>query len=161
MKGTKTMDEKINNESLEMEATEESTEKALALEEAEAEDMKASENEDSSPDEDDFSQVIKDDGIDDMEELKKQFPELSEISSPSELQGAEKYMRFRELGLSPTEAYLATGGGRIKERTRPNSPVSVRRRDDGIPERQLRMARELFSEMSDTEIQALYRRVTK
>ena len=77
------MDEKINNESLEMEATEESTEKALALEEAEAEDMKASENEDSSPDEDDFSQVIKDDGIDDMEELKKQFPELSEISSPS------------------------------------------------------------------------------
>lgn len=97
----------------------------------------------------------------DMEELKKQFPELWDLSSADELQNKEKYLRFRGLGLTPAEAYMASGGARVKERPRPTSPLSVKRRDEGIPDRQLRMARELFSEMSDTEIQALYRRVTK
>ena len=97
----------------------------------------------------------------DIEELKRQFPELAGLASADELQNKEKYLRFRGLGLTPTEAYMALGGGRPAGRLRPSSPLSVKRRDEGIPDRQLRMARELFSEMSDTEIQALYRRVTK
>ena len=156
------MDEKMNDLSPQMEETEDDAVMSPDTYSEETEKIATKENEDATEDEDGFSEPIRESQIeDDMEELKKQFPELSGISSPSELQGAEKYMRFRELGLSPTEAYLAIGGGRIKERPRPTSPVSVRRRDDGIPDRQLRMARELFSEMSDTEIQALYRRVTK
>ena len=97
----------------------------------------------------------------DILELKNQFPETSGEGSQGEIVNSEKYRRFREIGLTPAEAYMACGGGRAKERLRPTSPLSVKRRDDGIPQRQLRMARELFSEMSDTEIQALYRRVTK
>jgi hypothetical protein len=97
----------------------------------------------------------------DIRLLKEEFPELWDLSSADELQNKEKYLRFRGLGLTPAEAYMASGGARVKERPRPTSPLSVKRRDEGIPDRQLRMARELFSEMSDTEIQALYRRVTK
>lgn len=109
----------------------------------------------------DLSREEEPDSADDMEELKKQFPELSAFSSTDELRDKEKYKRFRSLGLTPAEAYMACGGVRPAERLRPSSPLSVKRRDEGIPDRQLRMARELFSEMSDTEIQALYRRVTK
>lgn len=97
----------------------------------------------------------------DIRLLKEEFPELWDLASADELQNKEKYLRFRGLGLTPAEAYMASGGIRVKERPRPTSPLSVKRRDEGIPDRQLRMARELFSEMSDTEIQALYRRVTK
>lgn len=115
--------------------------------------------------EDKLREDIRDEAIldmnDDLEELKRQFPELASLSTTDELQNKEKYLRFRSLGLSPAEAYMALGGGRVRETPRPASPLSVKRRDEGIPERQLRMARELFSEMSDTEIQALYRRVTK
>lgn len=98
---------------------------------------------------------------DDVEELKRQFPELSDTRASEELLGSEKYRRFRSLGLTPAEAYLASGGVRPMARLLPSSPLSVKRRDVGISDHQLRMARELFSEMSDTEIQALYRRVTK
>ncbi len=111
--------------------------------------------------EEDFQSEALADINEDIAELKRQFPELAGLSSADELQNKEKYLRFRGLGLTPMEAYMASGGIRVMERPRPTSPLSVKRRDEGIPDRQLRMARELFSEMSDTEIQALYRRVTK
>lgn len=98
----------------------------------------------------------------DIDELKSLFPELSSINSADDLKYAEKYRRFRQMGLSPAEAYLATGEQRTKEpRYRPASPISVTRRTDGIPDRHLRAAREIFSDLSDVEIQALYKRVTK
>ena len=152
------MNEKMNDVSLEIEDIAEESTEPYGIE---SEEIDSEEKEERYEDETDDSDSLDDGKEDDMEELRKHFPEIAGISSIAELKGAEKYLKFRELGLSPTEAYLATGGGRIKERPRPASPVSVRRRDEGIPDRQLRMARELFSEMSDTEIQALYRRVTK
>ncbi len=171
MKGTKAMNENMINTQNEIgQPEEELTEAPAGAADTEQETVEADDSyseevsmphiadgeEDSAPseEEDPYS-------ADDIEELKKQFPELSDTRASEELLGSEKYKRFRSLGLTPTEAYMACGGGRVKERLRPSSPLSVKRRDVGISDHQLRMARELFSEMSDTEIQALYRRVTK
>ena len=93
--------------------------------------------------------------------LKKGFPELSGIDSLSALKDPEKYERFRRMGLTPSEAYMASGEHRLATRGIPSSPISVTRRAEGIPDRQLRMAREIFTGLTDVEIQALYKRVTK
>ena len=93
--------------------------------------------------------------------LKKGFPELSGIDSLSALKDPEKYERFRRMGLTPSEAYMASGDHRLATRGIPSSPLSVTRRAEGIPDRQLRMAREIFTGLTDVEIQALYKRVTK
>ena len=97
----------------------------------------------------------------DLEELKAEFSELVGVDSIDDLRFPEKYRRFREMGLNPTEAYMATGEHRAKERHIPPSPLSVSRRAEGIPQRQLQMAREIFEGLTDMEIQALYKRVTK
>ena len=97
----------------------------------------------------------------DLDELKREFGELAGISSIENLRFPEKYKRFREMGLNPVEAYMATGETRAKERYIPTSPLSVSRRAEGIPQRQLRIAREIFEGLTDMEIQALYKRVTK
>lgn len=113
---------------------------------------------DAEPDEE-YSDEVGLDG--DLDELKREFGELADISSIENLRFPEKYKRFREMGLNPVEAYMATGESRAKERYIPTSPLSVSRRAEGIPQRQLRMAREIFEDLSDMEIQALYKRVTK
>ena len=97
----------------------------------------------------------------DLDELKAEFSELAGVDSIEDLRFPEKYRRFREMGLSPSEAYMATGEYRAKERHIPPSPLSVSRRAEGIPQRQLQMAREIFEGLTDMEIQALYKRVTK
>ena len=104
------------------------------------------------------------DGVNDADDvalLKAKFPELGSIGSTAELRYPEKYARFRRMGLSATEAYLATGQGRARGKIPPASPLSVTGRKDGIPQRELRVAREIFTGLSDREIQALYKRVTK
>ena len=93
--------------------------------------------------------------------LKESFPELSGIDSLGALKNPEKYEKFRRMGLTPTEAYMASGEHRLAVRGIPASPLSVARRSEGIPDRQLRMAREIFTGLTDVEIQALYKRVTK
>ena len=93
--------------------------------------------------------------------LKESFPELSGIDSLGALKNPEKYEKFRRMGLTPTEAYMASGEHRLAVRGIPASPLSVARRTEGIPDRQLRMAREIFTGLTDVEIQALYKRVTK
>ena len=93
--------------------------------------------------------------------LRESFPELSGIDSLGALKNPEKYEKFRRMGLTPTEAYMASGEHRLAVRGIPASPLSVARRTEGIPDRQLRMAREIFTGLTDVEIQALYKRVTK
>ena len=93
--------------------------------------------------------------------LKESFPELLGIDSLGALKNPEKYEKFRRMGLTPTEAYMASGEHRLAVRGIPASPLSVARRSEGIPDRQLRMAREIFTGLTDVEIQALYKRVTK
>ena len=99
--------------------------------------------------------------IDDIEELKKNFPELSSLGSVSQLLYPEKYAKFRGLGLSPAEAFLATGQALKPKKAAPSSPISVARQRDGIPNRELKFAREIFPGLCDKEIQELYKKVSK
>ena len=101
----------------------------------------------------------------DLAELKREFSELGDIDSLTELSNPLRYAALRDLGLSPKEAYLATTPRKpiTDNRSHLSAAVSrsMSRPATSIPPAQLRMARELFRDMSDAEINALYRRVTK
>ena len=116
--------------------------------------------------------TVEDDGIDyeslmreDLAELQKEFAELGDITSITELSNPLRYAALRDLGLSPKEAYMATSPRKkaADNRSHLSSAVSrsISRPATAIPPAQLRIARELFRDMSDAEINALYRRVTK
>ena len=100
-----------------------------------------------------------------LDALRADFPELAGVGSLSEIDGAIRYGELRELGLSPREAYLATRPRRTLQQSRAHltsaSPASRRAHAPAIPQRELRLARELFDGLSDTEIEALYKRVTR
>ena len=100
-----------------------------------------------------------------LDALRADFPELAGVGSLSEIDGAIRYGELRELGLSPREAYLATRPRRALQQSRAHltsaSPASRRAPAPAIPQRELRLARELFDGLSDTEIEALYKRVTR
>ena len=101
----------------------------------------------------------------DIEELKAAFPELNLRENISELAAPIRFGALRDLGLSAKEAYLASGG---KKRAYDNRthlvssvPGGARSAVDGISRQELDMARDLFAGMSESEIQRLYRKVTK
>ena len=97
----------------------------------------------------------------DLRELQNQFPALRGIESITELRHPEEYLRFRSLGLTPREALLATGEHPTDTPRAPRvtSPIAVRTRGERIPDYYLKMAREIFGNLSDKEIQALYKKV--
>ena len=101
----------------------------------------------------------------DLRALKREFPELSELSHITELENPMRYAALRDLGLTPREAYLATSERkRVRDNRAHLSPAAPRRAGTptgGMSRVELEHARELFSGMNDTEIQALYRRVTR
>ena len=122
----------------------------------------------SSNDEDDYINGVassyddsEDDYISDLRELQNQFPALRGIESITELRHPEEYLRFRSLGLTPREALLATGEHPTDTPRTPRvtSPIAVRTRGERIPDYYLKMAREIFGNLSDKEIQALYKKV--
>ncbi len=101
----------------------------------------------------------------DMEVLKKEFPELAELCSLTELEHPARYGTLRELGLSPKEAYLATEHRRAKEvdnrsHLRSAIPHAVGTSGEVISASELAAARELFLGLSDHEIRKLYKKVT-
>lgn len=101
----------------------------------------------------------------DLADLKEQFPALGALASLTELPDPLRYAELRELGLSPREAYLATGGiprKRSDNRAHLFSSVprtSARGRDLPSAE-QMAEARRLFSDLNDTEIYRLYKKVS-
>ncbi len=101
---------------------------------------------------------------DDLEELRANFPELSELRDVSELPSALRYAALRDLGLTATEAYLATSQ-RVKKRdNRAHLSLAVSH-TAGTPRGamsrgELAVARELFSGLSDAQIYNLYKKVT-
>ena len=101
----------------------------------------------------------------DLAELKREFSELGDIDSITELSNPLRYAALRDLGLSPKEAYMATTPRKPLADNRSHLSAAVgksaSRPSVSIPPAQLRMARDLFRDMSDAEINALYRRVTK
>lgn len=102
---------------------------------------------------------------DDIRELKEEFPELSEIESITELTNPIRYAALRDLGLSPAEAYILTSRRKQiydnRSHLTASVPVSAKSPGTGMSARELREARSLFGNISDSEIYKLYKRVTK
>lgn len=102
---------------------------------------------------------------DDLAALKAEFAELAGVSNITEIKNPLRYAALRDLGLTPTEAYLAARGKEIKRDNRAHLcatvPGAVSAPLGTIPKGELERAREIFYGMSDSEIQALYRKVTK
>ncbi len=101
----------------------------------------------------------------DMEQLRREFPELHAIRSLSQLQQPARYGTLRELGLTPKEAYLATEHRRVqtvdnRAHLRSAMPHAVGGSGEPISAAELAAARELFLGLSDHEIRKLYKKVT-
>jgi len=101
----------------------------------------------------------------DMEELRSIFPNLYDKSSITELDNPLRYAALRDLGLTPKEAYLATSEPIQKYDNRSHLKSSVPRSasapTDILTRGELEAARELFSGLSDREIQKLYKKVIR
>ncbi len=101
----------------------------------------------------------------DIEALRSEFPELRELGSITELDNPMRYAALRDMGLEPREAYLATTKRVRKTDTRSHltaaAPKSAHSPSNSIYGEELNDARALFSDMTDSEIQNLYRKVTK
>ena len=100
----------------------------------------------------------------DVEDLKLEFPELHELSDIAELDNPTRYAALRDLGLTPREAYLATSSAQKQDNRshlRPTPAVNTRRPASSMTMREWQIARSLFENLSDGEIEKLYRKVTK
>lgn len=102
--------------------------------------------------------------IEDLAELKDEFPELHGLGSIAELDNPLRYAALRDMGLSAREAYLASSyrSARADNRSHLKNavPRAARGNTSGMSRSELLYARELFSELSDTEIYNLYKRVS-
>lgn len=100
----------------------------------------------------------------DMAALTEEFSSDSPIEI-SDLKDPLRYGALRDLGLCPKEAYLASGGRKEKNDNRAHLfssvPAKSSSRFSEIPRAELYAARELFSDMSDSEIRNLYKKVTQ
>lgn len=101
----------------------------------------------------------------DIKELKEEFPELSHITSITELQNSIRYAALRDLGLSPGEAYLLTSRRRATYDNRSHLtasvPASAKSPSSAMNHREMEEMRRLFGDISDSEIHKLYKKVTK
>ncbi len=101
----------------------------------------------------------------DIEALKGEFPELLGLKDITELENPMRYAALRDMGLEPREAYLATTKRVRKTDTRSHlisaAPKSAHSPSHSMYGEELSDARALFSDMTDSEIQNLYRKVTK
>ena len=101
----------------------------------------------------------------DLEELQALFPHLKSKTSITELDNPLRYAALRDLGLSPKEAYLATSDFRQsydnRSHLRSSVPKSASAPQNILSRSELDAARELFSGLSDREIQKLYKKVSR
>ena len=101
----------------------------------------------------------------DLAALKAEFPELAAISDITELENPLRYAALRDLGLSAEEAYLATSKRRTRSDNRSHLyggiPKTAKSPLGTMSEKELIGAREIFSDLSDSEIRNLYKKVTQ
>lgn len=100
----------------------------------------------------------------DIDTLKSEFPELKGINDITDLNNPLRYAALRDLGLSPSEAYMATAKRRTQDTRSHLRSAHGRNAATGIgmmSQYELATARELFPGMSDSELQRLYKKVTK
>lgn len=108
----------------------------------------------------DYAQLAKEDLI----ALKSEFPELEALGDISELNNPLRYAALRDLGLTPSEAYLATAKRAPKRDNRSHlSAIGTASysQQSTMNDAEMAAARELFSDISDAEIRKLYKKVTK
>ncbi len=135
----------------------------------EAENLNVTENEENSAAQDSSAEPIDEvydiDALlaEDLAELKEDFAELKDIGTVSDLPNATRYAALRDLGLTPTEAYRAVTPAPQNTRAHLKSSLPKRSRPPvtGMSSGQWQEARELFEDMSDSEIEKLYKTVTK
>ncbi len=101
----------------------------------------------------------------DLSDLKAQFPALADLTSLTDLPEPIRYAELRELGLSPREAYLATGGAVRKKSDNRSHLFSAVPRTSALGKdlptsEQMAEARRLFSDLSDEQIYRLYKKVS-
>ena len=113
--------------------------------------------------EDDYEAIIEED----LEVLRKSIPDLAAISDISELENPVRYGALRDLGLTPEEAYRATTT-RIRvtksdnrSHLRSSAPKPASSPVSSMSYRDMEAARQIFSGISDAEIQRLYKKVTR
>lgn len=101
----------------------------------------------------------------DLIELREEFPELSEIESITELSNPIRYAALRDLGLSPAEAYILTSRKRSiydnRSHLTTSIPATAKSPRSGLSSRELEAMRNIFEDMSDSEIHKLYKKVSK
>ena len=101
----------------------------------------------------------------DVRAIRALFPECRDIESVTELDNPLRYAALRDLGLTVREAFLATQKrvARYDNRSHLKGAVPRGAKSDGVSmsSEELRAARELFSGLSDSEIQKLYKNVIK
>ena len=116
-------------------------------------------SEESAEQTEDYERIISED----IEALKGEFAELADLKDITQLENPLRYAALRDMGLSAAEAYLATTRSRVRYDTRshlmPGVRQSISSPSMSLSATELRTARELFDDMSDEEIQRLYRRV--
>ena len=99
----------------------------------------------------------------DIKELREEFKELASLEAISSLPNPTRYAALRDLGLTPSEAYLATSR-HSSSSGRAHLTSSVPRAASvplgKMTRQELQEAREIFSGLDDTEIQRLYKKVT-
>ena len=104
-------------------------------------------------------------------------PETRGLKSLREIENLAKFGRFRDLGLSPKEAYAAANPDSVRKsvaaatkqqslnetKAHLKSAVPAGSKDDGIAisKKELREWRDLFPNLSDKEISRLYRESAK
>lgn len=101
----------------------------------------------------------------DLEELREEFPELATVDSVTELPNPIRYAALRDLGLSPGEAYLLSSRRKLAQNNRAHLttgvPGAAKSPASRLSCREMEEMRELFGNISDSEIYSLYKRVTK
>lgn len=113
----------------------------------------------------------------DFAEIQREFPETRGLKSLREIENLAKFGRFRDLGLSPKEAYAAANPDSVRKsvaaatkqqslnetKAHIKSAVPAGSKDDGIAisKKELREWRDLFPNLSDKEISKLYRESAK
>lgn len=116
--------------------------------------------EDTDEDASDVSELL----LEDITLLRESFPELSSLTDISQLQNPTRYAALRDLGLTAEEAYLATSKRETKDNRahlRAAVPAASRPPYSSMTRKEWQAARELFEDMSDSEIEKLYRKVTR
>ena len=115
--------------------------------------------------------------LSDFAEIQREFPETRGLKSLREIENLSKFGRFRDLGLSPKEAYAAANPDGVRKsvaaatkqqslnetKAHLKSAVPAGSKDDGIAisKKELREWRDLFPNLSDKEISRLYRESAK